>query len=174
MRMNELMFFDAEKSSFRILLSSVHTSIVNKQTSLTVKSFNSRQFLLTVCRFFTSADVIIQLSSIFRFEIMMDTVVIFSRIFYPVTSSRTFSNDDEILTKSVILKSFNSLLRHLESFAVRRWFQMNEKHNIYEFLNTENQARIKNEKRRSNDHDGQQNSEDSGEENEKKSEKGRS
>ena len=54
---------------------------------------------------------------------MMYATIIFARV---VTRIAEISNNDEILTKRIILKSFNDLFRNLKLFIVSRRLQMSE------------------------------------------------
>ena len=140
MKISKLIFFDTKKSSFRFFLFFVHTFITNEQFLKTIKSSNFCHFTSTIDKIFTSVDVIIDFFLIFCFDVVMNTVVISTKIV--IFENRAVDHNHKVLTKDVILKPFYSFLRHLEPLVVNRTFQMNRKHNIDELLSSENKTRI--------------------------------
>ena len=95
--------------------------------------------------------MIIKFSLIFRFDVMINTIIIFTKIIFVFTK---VSNNNKILIKNVILKFFINLFKHFESLVVRKSSQVSKKHIIYEFLSDENKINIEIERKSLDDHDG--------------------
>ena len=69
----------------------------------------------------------------------MYATIIFARVATRIAGT---SNNDEILTKRIILKSFNDLFRNLKLFIVSRRLQVSEWYSVDEFLYRRNKASI--------------------------------
>ena len=104
--MSELIILDAEEPRLRFFLSEVYSSITERQPPFTVQTSSFRQLTLRISRFFTSADVLIELPPILCLGAVVDAVVIFTGI----TSARTRAeNNNRPLAKGISPAVFHRL-----------------------------------------------------------------
>ena len=149
MKMFQLIFLYAKHLDFWFFKFSIDSFVIDEQSSFTIQNSNVSQFASTIDRIFDRVFMFVQFFVVLNLDWMIYAMIIFAKIVFKIAKIR---HDDEILTKRVILKSFNNFFWNFELFIVSKKFQMNEKYEINDFLYCRNKIEIENEMKNWNDY----------------------